>query len=62
MPVPIALLLPLVPVLVEAIVKIVQGARESGELTPAQRAKLDEIAARLDQTNAEVQALEIRDV
>jgi hypothetical protein len=59
---PIALLLPLIPVLVEAVAKIVQSVRESGELTPAQRAKLDEIAARLDQTNAEVQALEIRSV
>lgn len=59
---PVALLLPLIPVLVEAIMKIVQGIKNSGELTPAQRAKLDELALRLDQTNREVQALEVRDV
>lgn len=59
---PIALLLPLIPVLVEAITRIVQGIRDSGELTPAQRATLDALAARLDETNRQVQALEIRDV
>ena len=59
---PIALLLPLVPVLVEAVMKLVQGIRDSGALTPAQRTTLDALAARLDETNREVQALEIRDV
>lgn len=59
---PIALLLPLIPVLVEAVIKIVHGIRASGQLTPEQHTVLDRLAQRLDETNAEVQALEIRDV
>jgi hypothetical protein len=59
---PIALLLPLIPVLVESVMKIVEGLRQSPEITPDQKAVLDAIAARLDATNNAVQALEIRDV
>ena len=59
---PIALLLPLIPVLVEAVMKLVQGIRDSGQLTPEQKVKLTTLAARLDETNREVQALEIREV
>jgi len=58
----IALLLPLVPVLVEAVMKIIQGIKDSGEITPEQRAVLDKLAARLDETALAVQALDVRDV
>jgi hypothetical protein len=58
----VALLLPLIPVLVEAVMKVIQGIKDSGQATPEQRAVLDRLAQRLDETNAEVQALEIRDV
>lgn len=59
---PIALLLPLIPVLVEAVMKLIQGIKDSGKLTPEQHVVLDQLAQRLDETNAQVQALEIRDV
>jgi hypothetical protein len=59
---PIALLLPLIPVLVDAVMKIVNGVRTSPEITPAQKTVLDELAQRLDATNQAVQALEIREV
>ena len=59
---PIALLLPLVPVLVEAVMKIIDGIKGSGKLTPEQHAVLDRLAQRLDETALEVQALDIRDV
>lgn len=59
---PIALFLPLLPMLIELAGKIVTAVRDSGELSPAQRLKLDELSDRLDETNTAVQALEIRDV
>lgn len=59
---PLALILPLIPTLVEMLGKIVNAAMSSGEATEDQKARLAEIAARLDETNAAVQALEIRDV
>lgn len=59
---PIALLLPLIPVLIEAVMKVITGIRNGAALTTEQKAVLDELAHRLDETNAKVQALEIRDV
>jgi len=59
---PIALLLPLIPVLIESAMKIVSYLRESPEITPDQKVVLDALAGRLDETNAAVQALEIREV
>ena len=58
----IAMLLPVIPVLVEAVMKIITAMRNSGEMTAEQRAVLDRLALRLDETVQEVQALEVRDV
>lgn len=59
---PIAFLLPLLPTLIDLVGKIFTAAKQSGELTADQKANLASLASRLDATNTEVQALEIRDV
>ena len=59
---PIALLLPLLPSLIDLVGRIFTAARNSGELTADDRANLANLAGRLDATNTEVQALEIHDV
>lgn len=59
---PLALILPLIPTIVEMLGRIVNAAMNSGEATELQKARLQEIADRLDETNAAVQALEIRNV
>jgi len=59
---PLALILPLIPTLVEMLGRIVNAAMNSGEATADQKARLAEIAKRLDETDSAVQALEIRRV
>jgi hypothetical protein len=59
---PLALILPLIPTIVEMLSRIVNAAMNSGEATAEQKARLMEIARRLDETNRSVQALEIRQV
>jgi len=59
---PLALILPLIPPIVEMLSRIVNAAMNSGEATAEQMARLMEIARRLDETNRSVQALEIRQV
>lgn len=59
---PIALLLPLLPTLIDLVGKIFTAAMQSKDLTADQKAALADLSSRLDATNAEVQALEIRDV
>lgn len=64
MPVPIALLLPLLPGLMESVIALVKAIRaSSGDLTDAQtKAALDRIEANLTKTAADVAALPIREV
>lgn len=59
---PLALILPLIPTLVEMLTKIVTAALGSKDATPEQKAALTQLAARLDATNQAVQALEVRQV
>ena len=59
---PLALILPLIPMLVEFLTKIVNAAMTSKDATPAQKAALEELAARLDETTAAVEALDVREV
>ena len=59
---PLALILPLIPTLVDLLSKVVVAAMGSKEATPEQKAALAELAGRLDATNEAVQALEVRQV
>jgi len=59
---PLALILPLIPTLVEFLTKIIDAALADKQATPEQKAALNELAARLDDTAAAVQALEVREV
>ena len=59
---PLALILPLIPTLVDFLGKLVNAGLQAKDATPDQKAALTELAARLDATNTAVQALEIRAV
>jgi hypothetical protein len=57
-----ALLIPLIPGLLDTIARIITAARSDPALTPEQLAALDALAIRLDETAQAVEAVEIRDV
>lgn len=61
--VPIALqLLPMIPGLVESVVKIVQAIRQDPATPEAVKAQLDDVEARLQETAAKVAAVQFRDL
>ena len=59
MPIPLALLLPLVPSLVETVVKLVAAIRQSPETPEETKQALDMLEARLDETAKAVAGLKI---
>lgn len=62
MAIPIALLLPLIPGLVDSVIRLVRAIREAPETDGDTRVVLDALEAHLTETVVQVRALEIRDV